>query len=294
MAEGDADPGYRRVSVLREGEEVAMAKLGDRPAITAQGIPSQIPDIDVEETDEWLASLDSLVDAAGKHRARFIMLKLLEHARERQIGLPALRSSDYINTIPPEAEPWFPGDEYVERRIRAYVRWNAAVMVSKANRTGLGVGGHIATYQSAASLYEVGLNHFFRGKSHPGGGDQVFFQGHASPGMYARAFLEGRMSAAQLDAFRQEVSHGPHKGLSSYPHPRLMPEFWEFPTVSMGLTGLNSIYQARFNNYLKNRASRTPPTSTCGRSSATARWARWSRSARSPSPPVRVSTTSPG
>ncbi len=230
-----------------------MAKPGPRPAITAEGLPSQIPDIDPEETSEWLESLDGLLDEQGKHRARFIMLKLLERARERQIGLPALRSSDYINTIPPESEPWFPGDEHVERRIRAFIRWNAAIMVSKANRKGLEVGGHIATYQSAASLYEVGFNHFFRGKDHPGGGDHVFIQGHASPGIYARAYLEGRLTTDHLDGFRQEVSRGKGNGLSSYPHPRLMPQFWEFPTVSMGLTGINSIYQARFNRYLLNR-----------------------------------------
>ncbi|MDN5724864.1 MAG: pyruvate dehydrogenase (acetyl-transferring), homodimeric type [Propionibacteriales bacterium] len=230
-----------------------MAKPGDRPAITAHGIPSQIPDIDQEETAEWLESLDGLLDEQGKHRARFIMLKLLDRVRERAVGLPALRSSDYINTIPPEAEPYFPGDEHIERRIRAFVRWNAAVMVSKANRKGLEVGGHIATYQSAASLYEVGFNHFFRGKDHPGGGDHIYIQGHASPGIYARAYLEGRLTTAQLDAFRQEVSQGPHKGLSSYPHPRLMPHFWEYPTVSMGITAITSIYQARFNRYLSNR-----------------------------------------
>ena len=181
------------------------------------------------------------------------MLRLLERAREMQVGVPALRSTDYINTIPPEREPWFPGDEEAERRIRAFIRWNAAVMVSSANRKGLEVGGHIATYQSSASLYEVGFNHFFRGKDHPGGGDQIYIQGHASPGIYARAFLEGRLTEEQLYRFRQEVQHGPHAGLSSYPHPRLMPEFWEFPTVSMGLTGINSIYQARFNRYLANR-----------------------------------------
>ncbi|WP_152364530.1 pyruvate dehydrogenase (acetyl-transferring), homodimeric type [Microlunatus speluncae] len=231
-----------------------MAKPGPRPAITAEGLPSQIPDIDPEETSEWLESLDGLLDEQGKHRARFIMLKLLERARERQIGLPALRSSDYINTIPPESEPWFPGDEHVERRIRAFIRWNAAIMVSKANRKGLEVGGHIATYQSAASLYEVGFNHFFRGKDHPGGGDHIFIQGHASPGIYARAYLEGRLTTDHLDGFRQEVSRGQGNGLSSYPHPRLMPQFWEFPTVSMGLTGINSIYQARFNRYLLNRS----------------------------------------
>ena len=230
-----------------------MATPGPRPAITAEGLPSQIPDIDPDETADWLESLDGLLDDKGKNRARFIMLQLLARARERQVGLPALRSSDYINTIPAEAEPWFPGDEHIERRLRAYIRWNAAIMVSKANRKGLEVGGHIATYQSAASLYEVGFNHFFRGKDHPGGGDHVFFQGHASPGIYARAYLEGRLTTDQLDGFRQEVSRGPGKGLSSYPHPRLMPKFWEFPTVSMGLTGINSIYQARFNRYLHNR-----------------------------------------
>ena len=163
--------------------------------------------------------------------------------------MPGLRSTDYINTIPPEREPWFPGDEHVERRIRAYIRWNAAVMVSRANRPGMGVGGHIATYASAASLYEVGFNHFFRGKDHGESGDQVFFQGHAAPGIYARAFLEGRLTEDQLNGFRQELSH-PGGGLPSYPHPRLMPDFWEFPTVSMGLGALNSIYQARFNRYL--------------------------------------------
>ncbi len=232
----------------------AISGGGPRPTLTAEGLANQVPDIDPEETQDWLESLDDLLDEKGKHRARFVMLQLLARARERQVGLPALRSSDYVNTIPPEAEPWFPGDEHIERRLRAYLRWNAAIMVSKANRKGLEVGGHIATYQSAASLYEVGFNHFFRGKDHPGGGDHIFIQGHASPGIYARAFLEGRLSADQLDGFRQEVSRGPGRGLSSYPHPRLMPEFWEFPTVSMGLTGINSIYQARFNRYLANRS----------------------------------------
>ena len=231
----------------------SLSSGGPRPTLTAEGLVHQVPDIDPQETQDWLESLDDLLDEKGKARARFVMLQLLARAREKQVGLPALRSSDYVNTIPPEAEPWFPGDEHVERRLRAYIRWNAAIMVSKANRKGLEVGGHIATYQSAASLYEVGFNHFFRGKDAPGGGDQVFIQGHASPGIYARAYLEGRLSADQLDGFRQEVSRGPGRGLSSYPHPRLMPEFWEFPTVSMGLTGINSIYQARFNRYMANR-----------------------------------------
>ncbi|TIC85773.1 pyruvate dehydrogenase (acetyl-transferring), homodimeric type [Nocardioides sp. GY 10127] len=212
-----------------------------------------MPDIDPQETQDWIDSFDAMVSERGRDRARYVMLRLLERAREEQVGVPALRSTDYINTIPPEREPWFPGDEAIERRIRAFIRWNAAMMVSSANRKGLEVGGHIATYQSSASLYEVGFNHFFRGKDHPGGGDQVYIQGHASPGMYSRAFLEGRLTEEQLYRFRQEVQHGAGKGLSSYPHPRLMPEFWEFPTVSMGLTGINSIYQARFNRYLHNR-----------------------------------------
>ena len=224
-----------------------------RVSVIHEGLPTQLPDIDPDETQDWMASFDALVSDRGRDRARYLMLRLLERAREQAIGVPALRSTDYINTIAPEREPWFPGDEDTERRIRAFIRWNAAVMVSTANRPGLEVGGHIATYQSAASLYEVGFNHFFRGKEHPGGGDQIYFQGHASPGIYARAFLEGRLTEDQLMRFRQEVQHGVGKGLSSYPHPRLMPEFWEFPTVSMGLTGINSIYQARFNRYLSNR-----------------------------------------
>src|SRR5579884_1858437 len=221
----------------------------NRYSVISDGLPSQIPDVDPGETQEWLESLDAVIDAAGPRRARFVMLKLLEHARERGVGVPALRSTDYVNTIPAEAEPWFPGDEYVERRIRAYIRWNAAVMVTRANTT-TNVGGHIATYASSASLYEVGFNHFFRGKAGGESGDQVFIQGHGSPGIYARAFLEGRPTTEQLDGFRQEISRG---GLPSYPHPRLMPEFWEFPTVSMGLGPLNAIYQARFNRYLYNR-----------------------------------------
>ncbi len=222
-------------------------------SVIHEGLPTQLPDIDPDETQEWIASFDAMLDDRGRERARYVMLRLLERAREKQVGVPALRSTDYINTIPPEREPWFPGDEEVERRIRAFIRWNAAVMVSSANRKGLEVGGHIATYQSSASLYEVGFNHFFRGKEHEGGGDQLYIQGHGSPGIYARAFLEGRLSEEQLYRFRQEVQHGVGKGLSSYPHPRLMPEFWEFPTVSMGLTAINSIYQARFNRYMHNR-----------------------------------------
>ncbi len=229
-----------------------MASGRQRFSIISDGLPSQLPDIDPDETREWLESLDAVIKTEGRGRARYLMLRLLERAREQQVGVPGLRSTDFINTIPPEREPWFPGDEYVERRIRAYIRWNAAIMVSRANRPELSVGGHIATYASAASLYEVGFNHFFRGKDHGESGDQVFIQGHAAPGIYARAFLEGRLPQDALDGFRQEISH-PGGGLSSYPHPRLMPDFWEFPTVSMGLTPINAIYQARFNRYLYNR-----------------------------------------
>src|ERR1700750_715072 len=159
------------------------------------------------------------------------MLRLLERAREKQGGVPALRSTDFINTIPTEREPWSPGTETIEKQVRRLIRWNAAVMVSSANRKGLEVGGHIATYASAASLYEVGYNHFFRGRDHPGGGDQLYIQGHASPAISARAYLMKRLSSDQLHRFRQEVQHGPGAGLSSYPHPRLMPDFSECPTV---------------------------------------------------------------
>src|SRR5512132_4254310 len=189
-------------------------------AVITNGMPSQLIDTDPDETQEWLESLDAVVDHAGQGRARYLMLRMLERSREQRVGVPSLRSTDYINTIPPEREPWFPGDEEIERKIRAFIRWNAAVMVSAANRKGLEVGGHIATYQSAASLYEVGFNHFFRGKDHPGGGDQIYIQGHGSPGIYARAFLEGRLTEEQLSRFRQEVQHGAGKGLPSYPHPR--------------------------------------------------------------------------
>jgi pyruvate dehydrogenase E1 component len=232
-----------------------VASGRQRFSIISDGLPTQLPDIDPDETREWLESFDDIVRTHGRTRARYVMLRLLERAREKQVGVPGLRSTDYINTIPPEREPWFPGDEYIERRIRAYIRWNAAVMVSRANRKGLGVGGHIATYASAASLYEVGFNHFFRGKDHGESGDQVFFQGHASPGIYARAYLEGRLTEQQLNGFRQELSH-PGGGLPSYPHPRLMPDFWEFPTVSMGLSAIDAVHQARFNRYLLARQIR--------------------------------------
>jgi pyruvate dehydrogenase E1 component len=220
------------------------------------GLPTNLPDIDSEETAEWLESLDMMIDGDGRNRARYIMLRLLERARDQHLGLPSLTATDYVNTIPAEQEPWYPGDVDLERKFRRLLRWNAAIMVHRAQRPGVGVGGHISSYASSATLYEVGFNHFFRGKDHPGGGDQVFFQGHASPGMYARAFLEGRLDENDLNGFRQEKSHivdGRIRALPSYPHPRQMPDFWEFPTVSMGLGPIAAIYQAQFNKYLHNR-----------------------------------------
>jgi pyruvate dehydrogenase E1 component len=228
-----------RAPTRRENQEVIF-----------DGFSHQVPDIDPEETNEWLDSFDSIVEQRGRDRARFLLMKLLERARASQIGFPATVSTPYVNTIPAADEPWFPGDEHLERRIRAYIRWNAAVMVTRANSKDSGIGGHLSTYAGSASLYEVGYNHFFRGKANGLAGDQVFFQGHASPGIYARAFVEGRLDEESLDNFRFET--GGH-GLSSYPHPRLMPDFWEFPTVSMGLGPLAAVYQARFNRYLLHR-----------------------------------------
>ena len=210
------------------------------------------PDQDPQETSEWLESLDAIARVHGRGRAREIMLNLLRRSHELQLNVPMVPTTDYINTIAPENEAEFPGDEKVERTYRAWMRWNAAMLVHRAQRPGIGVGGHISTFASSASLYEVGFNHFFKGQNHPSGGDQIFIQGHASPGPYARAFLEGRLSTQQLDGFRQEKSHA-GGGLSSYPHPRLMPDFWQFPTVSMGIGPINAIYQAQFNRYLAGR-----------------------------------------
>ena len=209
-------------------------------------------DADPEETAEWNESLDALVQQHGPQRGREIMLSLLKRSKELHLGVPMVPTTDYLNTIAPENEPEFPGDEELERRYRAWIRWNAAITVHRAQRPGIAVGGHISTYASSAALYEVGHNHFFRGADHANGGDSIFYQGHASPGMYARAYLEGRLGTEQLDGFRQEKSH--HTGgLSSYPHPRLMPHFWQYPTVSMGLGPINAIYQAQLNKYVSNR-----------------------------------------
>src|SRR4029450_7752545 len=234
----DESPGSREPTVSDEREQV-----------TGRGAVRHLPDTEPDETRDWLDSLSDVVEREGAARARFLLRKVLSHAGALDAGLPPLPSTDYVNTIPASAEPDYPGDEELERRLLAIVRWNAAAIVSRANRPELGVGGHMASYASAAELFEVGFNHFFKGKE-GGAGDQIFFQGHSAPGVYARAFLEGRLTEANLDAFRQESKP---EGLSSYPHPRLMPDFWEFPTVSMGLGPLNAIYQARFNQYLRHR-----------------------------------------
>lgn len=212
------------------------------------------PDQDPEETSDWRESLDDLVAQRGPGRAREIMSSLLARSRELHLNVPQIPTTDYVNTIASVNEPDFPGDEALERQYRRYIRWNAAMLVQRAQRPSVAVGGHISTYASAAALYEVGFNHFFHGPEHPGGGDQIFVQGHASPGIYSRAFLEGRLSEQDLDGFRQEASRPMGgRGLPSYPHPRLMPDFWQFPTVSMGLGPINAIYQAQFNKYLTNR-----------------------------------------
>ncbi|MEE4489458.1 pyruvate dehydrogenase (acetyl-transferring), homodimeric type [Streptomyces sp. BE230] len=208
----------------------------------------QLPDRDPEETAEWAASLDAVTKAAGPHRAAYLMRRSLQHAEGAGLALPKLLETDYVNSIPTAAEPAFDGDLEMESKITAWNRWNAAAMVTRGSR--FGVGGHIATFASAAWLYETGFNHFFRGKEGDGSGDQLYIQGHASPGIYARAFLDGRLSEQQLDNFRQEAGGD---GLPSYPHPRRLPWLWEFPTVSMGLGPLSAIYQARFNRYLANR-----------------------------------------
>jgi pyruvate dehydrogenase E1 component len=213
--------------------------------------PDRIEDIDPEETREWVESIDSVLKAQGPERAHFLLERLIDHARRSGAYLPFKPNTAYVNTISGAQEKEYPGDRTIERRIEAYIRWNAMAMVVQANRESTEYGGHIATYASAATMYEVGFNHFWRAptKDHPG--DLIYIQGHAAPGIYARAFLEGRLSEEQLKYFRKEVQR--EDGLSSYPHPWLMPDFWQFPTVSMGLGPMMAIYQARFQRYLEHR-----------------------------------------
>jgi len=214
----------------------------------ASAQPHGVDDVEIQE---WLESLDAVLESSGAEVATEILERLRAHATVNGIDLPFTANTPYANTIPHRLEPRYPGDQELERRIKSLVRWNALAMVVRANRVEHNIGGHISTFASAATLYEVGFNHFFRGRTDEFEGDTVYFQGHASPGMYARAFLEGRLSAQQLENFRRELKPG--GGLSSYPHPWLMPDFWEFPTVSMGLSPLMAIYQARYNRYLEDR-----------------------------------------
>jgi pyruvate dehydrogenase E1 component len=227
----------------KNGNGGQVARMGDH--ILTDGDP------DDAETQEWLDALDGVLQHEGRERARFLLSKLKDKAIRSGVVIPFTANTPYINTIPANRQPPYPGSREVERRIKSLARWNAMAMVVRANKHSEGIGGHISTYASAATLYEVAFNHFLRGPDAPGGGDLVYFQGHASPGMYARAFLEGRLSAVQLENFRRELQKG--GGLSSYPHPWLMPNFWQFPTVSMGLGPIMAIYQARFNRYLEHR-----------------------------------------
>ncbi|MGX2973952.1 pyruvate dehydrogenase (acetyl-transferring), homodimeric type [Ursidibacter arcticus] len=207
-------------------------------------------DVDPIETQDWLQALDSLVREEGIERAQYIVEQLIDKARLKGVSLPTGTTTDYVNTISVDEQPAYPGDKEIERRIRSAVRWNAIAMVLRSQKKDLDLGGHISTFQSAATMYEVGYNHFFKAATDKNGGDLIFSQGHAAPGIYARAFIEGRLTEEQLDNFRQEAFVD---GLSSYPHPKLMPEFWQFSTVSMGLGPVNAIYQARFLKYLENR-----------------------------------------
>lgn len=209
-----------------------------------------LKDINPEETNEWLEALDNIIEEGGPKRAHYILEKLIDKARRKGTYLPFRATTAYLNSIDVEDEPKMPGDRDIERRIRSAIRWNATMMVLRASKKNLELGGHIASFQSSATLYDVGFNHFFRAPNEKDGGDLIFFQGHIAPGIYARSFLEGRITKEQMDNFRQEVDG---QGLSSYPHPKLMPDYWQFPTVSMGLGPIQAIYQARFLKYLTNR-----------------------------------------
>ena len=201
-------------------------------------------DQDPQETQEWIESIEDALEEYGYERTRFLLETLIDYAQSKGARLPFNTSTPFINTILPGQEPNYPGNREIERKIKSIVRWNAMAMVTRANKGTPGIGGHISTYASAATIYEVAFNHFLKGPDHPAGQDMVFFQGHASPGMYSRAFLEGRLTEKNLNNFRRELAK--EGGLSSYPHPYLMPDFWQFATVSMGLGPLMAIYQARF------------------------------------------------
>src|SRR5580700_1548735 len=208
-------------------------------------------DLNPQETSEWVEALEEIIDQVGPDRASYLLERLMEHASNLGVQPPLRWNTPYINTIPPEEQVAYPGDRAIERRIKSLVRWNATAMVVRANKYDANIGGHLATYASLATLLEIGYNHFFHGSYNDLPGDFIYFQGHASPGVYARAFLEGRLTEEHLNNFRHELRGGP--GLCSYPHPWLMKDFWQFPTVSMGLGPINSIYQARFMRYLESR-----------------------------------------
>ncbi len=237
-------------TLIVEKENIDVPDVPIKIAEEKNNLANSAGDIDPVETKEWIESLSSVLENDGSKRAQFLIKQLIEHSYKQGSDLVLSRNTPYINTIPPEKEVKSTGDQNIERKIRSLIRWNAAAMVVRANKKFPELGGHIGTFASAATLYDVGMNHFWRGKNNKFGGDLIYFQGHSAPGMYARAFLEGRLSEKQLDSFRQEVEIG---GLSSYPHPWLMPKFWQFPTVSMGLGPMLAIYQARFMKYLINR-----------------------------------------
>ena len=216
---------------------------------------NRIDDEDPIETREWLDSIDSVIAQHGPERAHFILNKMVDYARRSGTYLPFSHNTAYLNTIPVGMQPSYPGDRSIEKRIEAIIRWNAMAMVVQANKKSSEYGGHISTYASSATLYEVGFNHFWRAPTRENQGDMIFMQGHSSPGIYARAFLEGRLDESQLNKFRQEVGGN---GLSSYPHPWLMPDFWQFPTVSMGLGPMMATYQARFMRYMEHRGLSQP------------------------------------
>src|SRR4026209_335417 len=220
--------------------------------------PQANSEFEAVEQREWRESLDYVIQQGDRDRVHRLLSSLRDHARAEGVGLPFSAVTPYINTIRVEEQTPLPGSQEIERRIKSLVRWNAMAMVVRGNRASDGIGGHISTYASAATLYEIGFNHFFRGKGKDGGGALVYSRGPASPGIYARAYLEGRLPVEKLHNFRRELSAG--GGLSSYPHPWLMPEFWEYPTVSMGLGPIMSIYQARFNRYLEDRGLKKPST----------------------------------
>ena len=252
IEEAETNLPKKNIENIIEKSEQSVNEVKDRiinkdPIIK---VVNQAGDIDPLETNEWIESLSSVLENDGKERAQFLIKQLIDYSYKRGSDLVLSRNTPYINTIDPEDQAQSPGDQNLERKIRSLIRWNAAAMVVRANKKNPELGGHIGTFASAATLYDVGMNHFWRAKNNKFGGDLVYFQGHSAPGMYARAFLEGRVNEREMDRFRQEVKPG---GLSSYPHPWLMPKFWQFPTVSMGLGPIMSIYQARFNKYLINR-----------------------------------------